>query len=238
MAFGAKIKLTVDKSSTAQSEFRSAIQSMVDSATSKSPIKVKNISFELDASKIAGVISDLQKSFDNAGVTIKVQKIDAASAIADLKTQLANAVTATGGGGSGKSGLLSVKADDIVDSKRIAAAAAKATAAFNTALTAAGNNFSNNLVQEAERALTEYSAAVKSASDEHAGKLEASLKFSSQAKALAEVQKSVSGVTSEVSRLGAVWNQLNSIMKKSNLFSSDDSKEAVQSGVSELLKEC
>ena len=325
MAFGAKIKLTVDRSSAAQSEFRSAIQSMVDSATSKSPIKVKNISFELDANKITSVISDIQKAFDRSAIEVKIQKIDANAALADLQKQIeATASNIKGSGGSG--GGIKVNADNIIDSKKIAAAASKATAAFNAALTATGNDFSSKLVSNAEVALIKYSNAAKDSTRDQEALLQASLRYSSalkeQASNLAKVknaeqtrfdnirkqldstrqssyglsnstlksgiqtetadlmkqwqalstklasgtgiqnikqeidalaksanelqskttqlvniQKATSGVTSEVSKLGTVWNQLNSIMKKSDLLSDGSSKSILQENANKFMQE-
>lgn len=325
MAFGAKIKLTVDRSSAAQSEFRSAIQSMVDSATSKSPIKVKNISFELDANKITSVISDIQKAFDRSAIEVKIQKIDANAALADLQKQIeatASNIKGSGGGGGG----IKVNADNIIDSKKIAAAASKATAAFNAALTATGNDFSSKLVSNAEVALIKYSNAAKDSTRDQEALLQASLRYSSalkeQASNLAKVknaeqtrfdnirkqldstrqssyglsnstlksgiqtetadlmkqwqalstklasgtgiqnikqeidalaksanelqskttqlvniQKATSGVTSEVSKLGTVWNQLNSIMKKSDLLSDSSSKSILQENANKFMQE-
>lgn len=246
MAFGAKIKLTVDKSSAAQSEFRSAIQSMVDSATSKSPIKVKNVSLELDTQQVNRVIADIQKAFDSSPIAVKIQKIDATSAIADLKTQIASATSdgvssgissgSSGGGGGG----LSVKADDIIDRKRIAAAASKATAAFNAALTETGNDFASKLVARAENALVSYAAAADDTTEAKAALLQASLKVSSalkdEATNLTKVKKAAADVVSEQTRLNNIKNQLSATMKSSYGISDSSSKSGVQSDTVALMK--
>jgi myosin heavy subunit len=243
VAFGAKIKLTVDRSSAAQSEFRSAIQSMVDSATSKSPIKVKNISFELDANKITSVISDIQKAFDRSAIEVKIQKIDANAALADLQKQIeATASNIKGSGGSGGGGgLLQVNADDIIDRKRIAAAASKATAAFNSALTATGNNFASKLVSDAEGALVAYYEAAHDTTEEKAAMLEASLKYSSalkeEASNLTKVKKAAKDVTSEQTRLNSIKSQLASTTKSSYGLSDSSAKSSVQSDTVALMKQ-
>ena len=58
MAFGAKIKLSVDTSGA--SSFRSQIQKHVNTATAENPIKLKNFSVAITKEKQKQLINDLQ----------------------------------------------------------------------------------------------------------------------------------------------------------------------------------
>lgn len=87
MAFGAKIKLSVNTSGA--SAFRSEIQKYVNTATADKPIKLKNFSVSITKDQQKKIISDIQAylSSDNA-LTLKIGKIDATGAISKLRQQL------------------------------------------------------------------------------------------------------------------------------------------------------
>lgn len=88
MAFGAKIKLSVDTSGA--SSFRSQIQKHVNTATAENPIKLKNFSVAITKEKQKQLINDLQTYLtdDKNAVVLKIKKIDANKAVADLRQQL------------------------------------------------------------------------------------------------------------------------------------------------------
>lgn len=88
MAFGAKIKLSVDTSGA--SSFRSQIQKHVNTATAENPIKLKNFSVAITKEKQKQLINDLQTYLtdDKNAVVLKIKKIDADKAVADLRQQL------------------------------------------------------------------------------------------------------------------------------------------------------
>ena len=88
MAFGAKIKLSVDTSGA--SSFRSQIQKHVNTATAENPIKLKNFSVAITKEKQKQLINDLQTYLtdDKNAVVLKIKKIDADKAVSDLRQQL------------------------------------------------------------------------------------------------------------------------------------------------------
>lgn len=88
MAFGAKIKLSVDTSGA--SSFRSQIQKYVNTATAEKPIVLKNFSVTITKEKQKQLINDLQTYLtdDKNAVVLKIKKIDANKAVADLRQQL------------------------------------------------------------------------------------------------------------------------------------------------------
>lgn len=87
MAFGAKIKLSVNTSGA--SAFRSEIQKYVNTATASNPIKLKNFSVSITKDQQKKIVRDIQAylSSDNA-LTLKIGKIDATGAISKLRQQL------------------------------------------------------------------------------------------------------------------------------------------------------
>lgn len=87
MAFGAKIKLSVNTSGA--SAFRTEIQKYVNTATADKPIKLKNFSVSITKDQQKKIIRDIQAylSSDNA-LTLKIGKIDATGAISKLRQQL------------------------------------------------------------------------------------------------------------------------------------------------------
>lgn len=96
MAFGAKVKLTIDKSGKAQ--FKKEIQEFVDQAT-KGGIKLTNFTVKLKAADrkvlLQSVESELAKS------PIKISKVDASGAIKSLKAQLTTMLSGLQIGGLG-----------------------------------------------------------------------------------------------------------------------------------------
>lgn len=86
MAFGAKIKLTVDTSGA--SAFRKQIQDYTDKATAKNPIVIKNLSVNSKtadqlAKKIQSQINSAQK-----GIVVNIKDINADGAIKNLRSQI------------------------------------------------------------------------------------------------------------------------------------------------------
>lgn len=86
MAFGAKVKLTVDTSNKA--EFRSQIQGLVDSATKGKPLKITNIEFDISRAKRAEMITKLQNGLKGAEFNISIKEIKADAAISALKKKI------------------------------------------------------------------------------------------------------------------------------------------------------
>lgn len=87
MAFGAKIKLSVNTSGA--SAFRKEIQNFVDTSTVNNPIKLKNFTVSMTAAQRKEIMRQLQTylSSDTA-LTLKVNKIDATGAVNQLRSQL------------------------------------------------------------------------------------------------------------------------------------------------------
>lgn len=88
MAFGAKVKLSVNK--TGARNFRNEIQKFVDDSTASNPIRVKNIKLELNKSQQAQLRRNIQNYLNTSGdnLTIKINKIDASGAVKQLRSQL------------------------------------------------------------------------------------------------------------------------------------------------------
>ena len=86
MAFGAQIKLSVDKSN--KSEFHGQIQQAVDAATSKNPIKIRNAKIDLSAQQKTQLINQINEAMKNSEITLKIAKIDASSAVDRLRREL------------------------------------------------------------------------------------------------------------------------------------------------------
>lgn len=83
MAFGAKIRLAVDDSN--EKAFRADIQRYVNEATESNPIKIKNISFEVNKSEIKKIQTDINGA---KGLTVKLKEVDATEAIAKLRNDI------------------------------------------------------------------------------------------------------------------------------------------------------
>lgn len=96
MAFGAKIKLTIDKSG--KKEFRDEIQKYVDQAT-KGGIKLTNFTVKLKAEDRKAILNSV--SAELAKSPIKISKIDASGAIKSLKSQLTTMLSGLQIGGLG-----------------------------------------------------------------------------------------------------------------------------------------
>lgn len=87
MAFGAKIKLTVDTSGA--SAFRKNIQDYVNSATVERPIKLKNFSVSMTKKQQEKIVKEIQTYLSNdTTLTLKIGKIDATGAVNKLRQQL------------------------------------------------------------------------------------------------------------------------------------------------------
>lgn len=87
MAFGAKIKLSVNTSGA--SAFRSEIQKYVNQATADNPIKLKNFSVSMTKEQQKKIVRDIQTYLSgDSTLTLKIGKIDASGAISKLRQQL------------------------------------------------------------------------------------------------------------------------------------------------------
>ena len=87
MAFGAKIKLTVDTSNSAA--FRQQVQKLVDSATKDTPISLRK--FNVQISNTKSITSALQSQINSAvgdGLVIKVNSFDTTGAVRKLRADL------------------------------------------------------------------------------------------------------------------------------------------------------
>ena len=85
MAFGAKIKLSVNTSGAAA--FRREIQQYVDNATASNPIYIRNLRVTAEAKN--KLISELKAALrSNSGITVNIKAIDASQALTNLRTQL------------------------------------------------------------------------------------------------------------------------------------------------------
>jgi len=90
MAFGAKIKLSVNTSGA--SAFRNEIQKHVNNATASNPIKIKNVVVEISNPKTQ--ISNIQKQFNaNGGIVVKLKEVDASGAIKKLRSDIQQMLT-------------------------------------------------------------------------------------------------------------------------------------------------
>lgn len=87
MAFGAKIKLSVNTSGA--SAFRSEIQKYVNTATENKPIKLKNFSVSITKEQQKKIIRDIQTYLSgDTTLTLKIGQIDATGAVNKLRQQL------------------------------------------------------------------------------------------------------------------------------------------------------
>lgn len=87
MAFGAKIKLSVNTSGA--SAFRSEIQKYVNTATASNPIKLKNFSVSITKEQQKKIVRDIQTYLSgDSTLTLKIGKIDATGAVNKLRQQL------------------------------------------------------------------------------------------------------------------------------------------------------
>lgn len=87
MAFGAKIKLSVNTSGA--SAFRSEIQKYVNTATASNPIKLKNFSVSITKEQQKKIVRDIQTYLSgDTTLTLKIGKIDATGAVNKLRQQL------------------------------------------------------------------------------------------------------------------------------------------------------
>lgn len=87
MAFGAKIKLTVDTSGA--SAFRKNIQDYVNAATVERPIKLKHFSVSMTKDQQKKIVKEIQAYLSNdTTLTLKIGEIDATGAVNKLRQQL------------------------------------------------------------------------------------------------------------------------------------------------------
>lgn len=85
MAFGAKIKLSVNKSGA--SAFRNEIQKYVNEATKTNPVKLNNIQLQMTNPKTQ--LRDIQKKINEAGgITVKLKEVEAKGAISKLRLDI------------------------------------------------------------------------------------------------------------------------------------------------------
>ena len=85
MAFGAKIKLSVNTSGA--SAFRNEIQKHVNNATASNPIKLKNVVLEVSNPKTQ--IANIQKQFNTSGgIVVKLKEVNASGAIKKLRSDI------------------------------------------------------------------------------------------------------------------------------------------------------
>ena len=87
MAYGVKIKLSVDESASSK-QLRSQIQSAVSAATAKSPITIKHFKVELNSQDRTRITNQLQQALNASELTIKIKQIDASDAVQNLRKQL------------------------------------------------------------------------------------------------------------------------------------------------------
>lgn len=90
MAFGAEVQVKTTVAKSNSNNFRNELQKFVDSATSSKPIVLKKIGLEMNKTQQTKLKNSIQSYLDSAGddLTIKINKIDASEAVADLRTQL------------------------------------------------------------------------------------------------------------------------------------------------------
>lgn len=207
--FGAKIKLSVD--TTKISDLRQQIQAAVDKASKSNKLTLNNVKVSVDKTSVGAIVDKIQKKIDSTKFTVKIDKIDATSAMADLRKQITNVI---GTSSTNKTGAL-INANDIIDSKRIAAAASAAGSAFSSALKTSGNVFSSKEVVEAEAALKQYASAATAAKGQQAQLLEASLQHSTALKQendqLSQAQKQAANAASVYTRLATTIREIKSI---------------------------
>ena len=87
MAFGAKIRLSVDTSK--ESHFRKEIQDYVNKATVNNPIKLKHFSVSITKERQKMLMRDLQAYLsEDKTLVLKIGKIDATGAVNKLRQQL------------------------------------------------------------------------------------------------------------------------------------------------------
>ncbi len=209
MAFGAKIKLGVDTSNL--SDLKKQIQGLIDEASKLSKLKIDNIKIEIDKDSINGAVNSLREKLESQKFNVKIDKIDATAAMADLRKQI---ISVIGTSSTTKTGGL-INADDFIDSKRIAAAASAAGSAFSSALKTSGNVFASREVIEAEAALKQYLDAATAAKGQQAQLLEGSLQYSAALKQendqLAQAQKQASNAASVYTRLATIIREIKSV---------------------------
>ena len=85
MAFGAKIKLSVDTSDV--STFRAEIQKYVNEATKSNPIRIDKVSFEVPNPKTQLNLISKQLS-EAGGITVKLKEVNASAAIDKLRSDI------------------------------------------------------------------------------------------------------------------------------------------------------
>lgn len=91
MAFGAQIKLSVDSSGRSKNEFRGQIQQLVDQISASNPVKLKTLKIELSQQSKQQLAQQIQSGIASKNYsieTITIKKIDASSAVENLRRQL------------------------------------------------------------------------------------------------------------------------------------------------------
>ena len=69
---------------------RNAVQKAIDQGTQQNKIIVKHFSASLSATDRDEIVAQVNKDFENAGLTLKIEKIDATNAVKKFREQLTN----------------------------------------------------------------------------------------------------------------------------------------------------
>lgn len=230
MAYTANLELHVILTTKALAALRKEIQAAVDEATKNTPIKLNNL--ELGKSAAKKMASDVQKAINDAlkNAQYTVPPINSPS----TKTGGGNTVGAGAGGGGRRN-------SDIVEARRLSAAAGRASSAFSSALTASGNQLDTQRVKEAEDALRDYEDATKATGIAQKQLVQDVLDTASAIKQesdqISKINKAVETTANDYSRLSAIRSQLNSIFNGGDKLRTDAAKESITQGASDLLKE-
>ena len=221
MAYSANLEVHVVLTAKALAALRKEIQTAVDMATKNNPIKLNNI--ELGKSAAKKMASEIQKAINDA---LK----NAQYTVPPIKPPAAG----TGKGGSGGG-------SDIVEARRLAAAASRTNAAFNSALTASDEQLNTQRVKAAENALRDYEDATKATGAAQKQLVQDVLDTASAIKQesdqISRINKTVETTANDYSRLSAVRSQINTLFKGGDLLRTDTAKESIKQSASDLLKE-
>ena len=89
MAFGVKIKLNVDQTKTAKTQFERQVRALVKSVNDqKIPIKIGKVEFNLTKAEKSRLVKEIRDSVATTDLVIPIKRIDATAAVADLRKQL------------------------------------------------------------------------------------------------------------------------------------------------------
>jgi len=230
MAYTANLELHVILTAKALAALRKEIQAAVDAATKNNPIKLNNI--ELGKSATKKMTSEIQKAINDA---LK----NAQYTVPPIKPPAAG--TGKGGSGGVGTGGGGRRNSDIVEARRLSAAAGRANSAFSSALVASGNQLDTQRVKEAEDALRDYEDATKATGAAQKQLVQDVLDTASAIKQesdqISRINKAVETTANDYSRLSAIRSQLNSIFNGGDRLRTDAAKESITQGASDLLKE-